>query len=141
MYPHYVYVLKNTATGKCYVGCTKAPKTRLQAHFQCMRRGAHSVERMNEDFKRYGENSFVYTIIGKHDKTKALQIEAFYSAVLRTKDPRYGYNYKDQKGTGTMYVADKWRTVGYDHYGKRLYHYLNHNKIIEPEFTPEACNG
>lgn len=135
MYPHYVYVLKNTVTGKCYVGCTKNIRKRILAHRWQMRNEKHGVEEINEDCKKYGEDSFTFEIIGKFDKTKALQMEAFYTAILRTKDARYGYNYKDKKGTGIMYTVDRWRTVGYDHSGKRLYHYLKHGKILGSQFT------
>ena len=132
---HCVYVLKNTVTGKCYVGCTKTLKARIQGHKQQMRSGKHSVEQIIEDYKKYGEESFTCTVVGKYDKPKALQMEAFYSAVLRSKDRQYGYNYKDKKGTGILYVVDKWRTVGYDHSGKRLYHYVKHGKLLAPEYT------
>lgn len=135
MYPHYVYVLKNTITGKCYVGCTKDPKSRIKNHMFAMRAGKHIVEQMNIDYAKYGKDSFVCVFLDKHEKAKALQLEAFYSVILRSKDVRYGYNYKDKKGTGTMYVIDKWRTVGHDHCGKRLQRYIRHKEIIEPEFT------
>ena len=135
MYTHYVYVLKNTVTGKCYVGCTRDPKRRIQSHMCAMKGGKHNVEQINIDCAKYGVKSFTYAVLEGHDKLKALQLEAFYSAVLRSKDFRSGYNYKDRKGTGIMYVVDKWRTVSHDHGGARVYHYVKHNKIIEPKYT------
>lgn len=135
MVPHYVYVLKNTATGRCYVGCTQDPKQRIKNHMYGMKTGRHTVEQMSADYAKYGEDSFRYALLGKYDKLKALQMEAFYSVILKSKDTRYGYNYKDKKGTGIMYVVDRWRTIGHDHSGKRLYQYLKHDRILEPEYT------
>ena len=134
MYPHYVYVLKNTVTGKCYVGCTKNIKNRMQDHKWRMRTGKHSVEQINEDCKKYGENSFVYAVIGKYGKLEALQLEAFYSMVLRTKDQRYGYNYKDKKGTGIVAIADRWRTPPHTvNNSSRRYHLKTHGTLIPPK--------
>ena len=133
--PHYVYVLKNIITGKCYVGCTRNPKHRIKNHMYAMKSGKHNVEQINIDCAKYGVNSFTYMVLEEHDKLKALQLEAFYSAVLRSKDTRYGYNYKDKKGTGIMYVVDKWRTISSDHDGTRAYHYIKHNRILEPKYT------
>lgn len=108
-----IYVIKNTVTNRAYVGSTNAAlKTaRPQKHLSALRSNRHIVELMQEDFNKYGEASFSVNYLGDYSGQELKRMEIFMMQVLRTKDPRYGYNYKDKSGTSKYAIQDKWRTA------------------------------
>lgn len=89
-----VYAITHNATGKVYVGITGNLKTRYQKHINDLRRGAHSVRDLQQDFDRYGED-FTLTVLEELDTWYASDLEHEWMEKLRSRDRRYGYNYRD----------------------------------------------
>jgi group I intron endonuclease len=58
-----VYRIRNLVNGRCYVGSTKSPETRIRAHYVLLRRSRHHSRRWNEDFKTFGPGSFVAEVL------------------------------------------------------------------------------
>lgn len=88
-----VYIIKNTKTGKSYVGSTSSFKMRMKSHFSALKTHKHSSKQMQKDFDLYGKDSFVCKVIGQYnDKLEALRMEKFYICMLRATNKRYGYN-------------------------------------------------
>lgn len=124
----YVYTIKNNATNRIYVGCTVNAEWRYKTHMDAMRRGRHKVEDMQEDYDRFGADSFCFKVYGKFPYHRALQQEIFISHVLRTKDRRFGYNYKDKHGESEKVISTGWRLPSF---------FLN---LPKTEQTPERLD-
>ena len=106
-----VYLLRNDITGKVYVGVTGGTVGyRVAAHIRALRGGRHSVEMMQEDSHLFGPESFSYRTFGAYPNEEADRMEVFMMKVLRTQDPRFGYNYKDKAGINKNAIKDRWRT-------------------------------
>ncbi|MGF2618456.1 hypothetical protein FZC84_21355 [Rossellomorea vietnamensis] len=58
-----IYSFRNIETNKIYVGSSHHIFGRMQSHASSMRLGKHSYEEINEDFKKYGKNSFEFSIL------------------------------------------------------------------------------
>ena len=94
----YVYALRHNATGKVYIGSSSCPKERYRHHLNRLRRGAHSVEDLQEDFDKHGED-FTFCILEETFDNRTGR-ERCWMAKLKTRDRRYGYNYKDPTARG-----------------------------------------
>lgn len=105
-----VYIICNRINGKKYVGRSATPKYRIKIHFNGLKSGYHKNEMMLEDSFTYGYESFDFYIFGTYEKQEASRMEVFLMKILRTQDPRFGYNYKDRSGSTKYAIADKWRT-------------------------------
>ena len=107
-----VYTITNKITGRTYVGKTsrRFPPARIAKHFEALRSNRHKVEMMQDDFNKYGEDSFVVHYLDSFDELEGDRMEVFMMKVLRSQDRRFGYNYKDRSGTSKYAIADRWRT-------------------------------
>ena len=84
-----VYMLKNLANGKVYVGCTDAPLVyRIKQHMTELRGGYHKNEALQADYNKGHE--FTSFAIGEK-RTRCVE-EEFWMKILRTYDERFGYN-------------------------------------------------
>lgn len=91
----YIYLLKNKCTNRVYVGRTVHPVQRFKQHRNHLRAGTHPCELMQEDFYKYGENSFEFEVVEENECFTRKNIEGAWMIKLKTYDKRYGYNYKD----------------------------------------------
>ena len=107
----YVYAIGNTKTKRIYIGRSGTVKgSRPESHFKALRGGRHTIEDLQKDYDRYGEESFFVKYLGDYDGGELCRMEIFMMKILRTQDRRYGYNYKDRSGTSPNAIKDKWRT-------------------------------
>lgn len=103
-----VYILTNTVTKKSYVGSCQSVKYRMKTHKYSLSHHRRTVEQMQKDYDLYGWESFALKIIGWYkDWNDGKRLEKFYMQVLRTYDPRYGYNYKDRKALSPIKDKDR----------------------------------
>ncbi len=87
-----IYAIKNTITGRLYIGASADARRRYLDHVSLLRRHKHKIELLQEDFDRCGVDAFkLYVIAQKGDHFD----ERYWQAFFRTNDPEYGYNYKD----------------------------------------------
>lgn len=91
----YIYLLKNKANNRVYVGRTTKPRERFKQHRNHLRAGTHPCELLQEDFCKHGENSFEFEIVEKRENFNRTNREGEWMIKLRTYDKKYGYNYKD----------------------------------------------
>ena len=91
----YIYKIECIPNRKCYVGRTTNLPGRLWSHKQDLRRGKHNCDEMQKDFLLYGEKKFTFAIL-ESGGYEIWDSEKWWMIVLRTFDPRYGYNYNDQ---------------------------------------------
>ena len=87
----FIYTITCAENNKVYVGSTREPKSRFMCHRSKLRSGTHENKNMQEDYRKYGEGSFVFKIIQKStsisEKAEANNIRKY-----RSYDPKYGYN-------------------------------------------------
>ena len=95
-YHRKIYAIRHNITNRVYVGSSKNVDIRLRKHINDLRAHNHSVEDMQEDFDRYGED-YTFTIledIFEHeDRLKEYEWMEKYQSHIRG----IGYNYKDQR--------------------------------------------
>ena len=58
-----IYEIYNIKTGKRYIGSSKNIESRWQSHISGLKRGDHHNYYLQKDYHRYGEDSFVFTVI------------------------------------------------------------------------------
>lgn len=92
----YIYLLKNKVTGRGYVGRTCHLDLRPRQHMNNLKIGKHYNELMQEDFNRYGADSFEFSVLGEYKQTEMEGVERGWIIKLETYKKCKGYNYKDQ---------------------------------------------
>ena len=91
-----VYALRHNPTGKVYVGATYHDvEFRINQHMSALRGNRHPVEKMQEDFNKYGDDYSYFILYQSTDSFEVSKQEKMYMGLLRTRDPEKGYNYKD----------------------------------------------
>lgn len=91
----YVYLLKNNANNRVYVGRTYNPELRLRQHLSALRSNRHTNELMQKDFNTYGENVFSIEVVEENENLTRSGIERKWMLKLKSYDKEHGYNYKD----------------------------------------------
>lgn len=103
-YPVYIYKLECTKTGRVYIGKTCNPEKRHKQHLFMLKARKHVIEEMQTDFDKYGESSFVFTVLESVNR-QPISEKAIYTDAEREKQimleyrsylPEFGYNYKDR---------------------------------------------
>lgn len=64
-----VYEIKNTATGRSYIGISKNIEKRARRHLQELRNGQHARNEMQEDADRQGLSAFEVWILSEGEAT------------------------------------------------------------------------
>lgn len=59
----YVYKIVNKENNKYYVGSTMNIDKRLSQHDSALRCGTHRNERLQEDYNKFGKDSFMHTVV------------------------------------------------------------------------------
>lgn len=107
-----VYMIHNSVTGRNYIGSSRCVRGRIKTHLSALRGNRHSIEEMQEDFNKYGEESFSFIPLFEVSRDEyAPSLECFVMKVLRTQDKNFGYNYKDKCGTAKWLTREMMRDV------------------------------
>ena len=93
-FPRMIYMITHIATGKKYIGSSYNPKQRFEHHMNCLKKGNHSVEDMQQDYDENGKD-FIMEILDFSNKVNPLQ-EYQYMEGEETYKREKGYNYKDK---------------------------------------------
>ena len=135
--PFYIYIITNKVTHKSYVGVSSNIKKRFENHRRALKRHDHPMEMMQDDYNKYGADSFVYKVFTKCSrKWESRRIETIVMKILKTQNPKYGYNYKDRKGNAPLAIADRWRTDPRNWSdNRRLWHYDKYGVLLPPYYT------
>jgi hypothetical protein len=105
---HCVYVMTNLITKRRYVGRDCHHGLRFRQHRNALIGRYHTNELMQEDFEKYGF-VFIVDFFDDLEYFEAKYTEAYLMKVLRTKDKRFGYNYKDSTGDGEGHIFNYQR--------------------------------
>lgn len=87
-----VYMIYCTKTHKPYIGQAENLEERKQKHFSHLKIGNHPCVKMQQDYNKYGENSFEFSILEECEKEKLNHLEDYY--ILSHNAIRHGYNQK-----------------------------------------------
>lgn len=91
----HIYALRNTITGRVYVGRTHNVDFRIQQHMSRLKSGTHQNKLMQMDYDLYGNCSFRYETLYSAENLTRTRKEGEYMLRFKTYDKRYGYNYMD----------------------------------------------
>ncbi len=88
-----VYVIRNTANGKVYVGSSANVKERLRTHRKQLRANRHPNAHLQSAWQAYGESSFSFEVVEKvSDYSSLIQREQAWMDTLGSTIPATGYN-------------------------------------------------
>lgn len=99
-----VYEIKNTDSGRCYIGLTSNLDNRLRNHFGKLKSGTHENEVIQKDFDA-GNHFVSRTIVRSASREKAMKLERFHA-----KQQIKPYNI-NRGGATRKLVADKRLTI------------------------------
>ena len=117
---HAIYLIRNTANGKFYVGSAVDVNKRLSQHKRCLRRNAHQNRKLQSAWNKHGETAFTFTVIEEvTDSAALLQREQFWIDTMCA--VRFGYNLTPTAGSplGTRHSDETKRRMSLAHSGKK----------------------
>lgn len=98
-FPRKVYAIRHNVTNRVYIGSSYHVDKRFNEHLTALRSHRHSVEDMQADFDKYGDD-FTLTILDHiatiADKNKEYEWMQKNQSYIRG----VGYNYNDRKWVG-----------------------------------------
>lgn len=87
-----VYLIRNTITGKVYVGQTSNFKIRWRNHKTELRRGAHGNRYIQRAWNKYGEGAFEFSVLQVCPENLLNLVEEHYIHLYGSFDRDKGYN-------------------------------------------------
>lgn len=88
-----VYQIRNTVTGKVYVGSSVDMQSRWDQHRAGLRRGNHHSSHLQHAWKKYGEGAFEFVVIAEIENVEGLlDVEQKWIDALNAADGNHGYN-------------------------------------------------
>lgn len=107
-----IYQIRDTVTGKVYVGSARYFSTRRGTHLRQLRRGVHHSILLQRAWDKRGEGAFVFEILERRIPSEdLLEREQHWMNTLRAADPRFGYNVAPVAGSplGVKHTAETRR--------------------------------
>ena len=133
-----VYRIRNTSTGKVYIGSSKNMTSRMRGHRRDLRDKKHPNEHLQSAFDKYGEEHFVFEFVRKTEAAKAqlLLWEQFYIVLFNASNREFGYNKCALAGSrlgdkGRPYTEEeiRWRTEHNGMRGHRVQDFMSPEEI------------
>lgn len=87
-----VYCIKNTVTGKRYIGSSKDIRYRLRKHRAVLRRGDHHSDHLQRSWNKHGPKAFEFRIIAHYDRCDLEAAEQFWIDWFESWKREKGYN-------------------------------------------------
>ena len=87
-----VYCIRCKVNNKAYIGSSVDIKRRWGSHKAELRAGSHYNKQLQEDYNKYGADSFLYTILINCKPQMLLKYENMYILLFNTRDKSLGYN-------------------------------------------------
>jgi len=90
---HYLYSITCLVNNKVYIGITQSYFQRIVSHKYELKKNNHRNRFLQNDYNKYGSESFVYDFISEFDsKIEALRIEKYYTDCLLGMNQEICYN-------------------------------------------------
>jgi group I intron endonuclease len=103
-----IYQIRCLPTGKIYVGSAKDLRARWGEHRRRLHRGTHRNAHLQHAWSKYGETSFVFTVLELVEKSALLQAEQAWIDRTRCTDRRIGFNLYAVAGSPGDTLAQVW---------------------------------
>lgn len=87
-----IYMIKNIANGKVYVGKAKDIIGRWGAHVGGLLKNKHGNEHLQRAWNKYGEENFYFTILEEVELENQDEREKYWIQHCKSYDPQFGYN-------------------------------------------------
>lgn len=87
-----VYLIKNLANGKIYIGSATNVANRKSSHFCSLRKNTHHNTHLQSAWNKYGDQNFSFSVIQYCHQTELLKIEQDCILEYRSDDKKIGYN-------------------------------------------------
>ncbi|GAE36684.1 GIY-YIG nuclease family protein [Halalkalibacter akibai] len=104
-----IYEFHNLKTNRFYVGSSHHIFGRLKSHASSMKTGKHSYPEINEDFRKYGKDSFVFNILTYCSNSQLRKFEKSWLQTLSEKETLYNQtelnNWDTAKG---RWIRKRW---------------------------------
>ena len=137
-----IYKIKNRITHKVYIGESVDIKSRWSSHKSELRRGVHHSERLQKDWKKYGEKAFRFSVVERFWFTKYTNPNKLKIALLMREGyfiDRYNsiYDYNNEDSIGDL---KKFADLGkgnpkFKRY-KRYRRFIRRNMIFAKQWMP-----
>lgn len=108
-----IYIIKNIINNKVYIGQSTDMKDRLCHHKSHLKYGRHSNILLQEDWDKYGSNSFVFSVLCECDKSELDEQECYYIEYYDSANPEHGYN-KEGGGKQHKIIGEDLRKIRSD---------------------------
>jgi hypothetical protein len=88
-----IYQIQNIITSKVYIGSSVNIRGRWNQHLHTLRKGRHHSRHLQNAWDKYGEKSFIFSVIELVvDVSLLVQREQYYLDSIRPYDREVGYN-------------------------------------------------
>jgi group I intron endonuclease len=87
-----IYKIENLVDGKIYVGSSIELIKRKSKHFYLLRKGIHDNIHLQNAYNKFGENSFVFTILEYCVVENLIDRENYHIFTYKSNEGNYGYN-------------------------------------------------
>ena len=87
-----VYIIRNKANGKVYVGSAVNVQRRLKDHRTRLNCGRHGNEYLQRAYDKYGAAQFSFEVLMLCKAEERIQLEQSYIDSFRSAQEEYGYN-------------------------------------------------
>lgn len=106
-----IYIIKNTVTGKVYVGSSKVCRKRLWEHNNHLLKNKHVSTNLQNSFNRYGPDAFICYVLEYTELSSIRAKEKEYMIKFKSTDKRFGYNLVQVTDTGGYIYTDERRAL------------------------------
>jgi group I intron endonuclease len=150
-----IYAIKNTKSGKMYIGSTNNMTRRYIRHRTELNTNRHPNEYLQRSWNKYGEESFDFIILTTCGEHQLLKKEVEYIDKYHSLDATFGYNLTLPKKVATRNISKehskklsdakkgitptnfeemqktRWKSVDFYIYGKFVENYVSVKKASE----------
>lgn len=113
-----IYKIVNKINNKIYIGSSINVSVRITAHKNCLKRGNHANNYLQNSYNKYGENNFEFTLIEYCLEHDLLNKEGYYINLYNSSNSIFGYNIGSFE-TGRKRLSEETKKkIGDAHKGK-----------------------
>ena len=112
-----IYEIVNRENGKRYIGSAVHLERRKTEHFGNLRKGKHRNRHLQSAYAKYGENSFVFSVLEYCGKERLIEREQFYIDVLC---PEYNIAPRAGSNFGIRFSAEVRAKISASKIGKKF---------------------
>ena len=95
-----IYIILNTANGKCYVGSSIDVYRRLHGHRKTLERGNHCNCHLQSAWNTYGSSTFEFKVVALCSEVRLVDEEQKIMDGFQSRRPEKGYNYREAGNRG-----------------------------------------